>query len=489
MRPIGTPISQRLNAATFCIALGIVGILFLALPKAHFSEEEKRELAALPALEWGSLMSGKLAKGLDDYVADNFIFRLQVTHWAHVIRKFRGQPEDGIELFAATSNKNTTPSGTDENRATNSVQLSPPQQADAVPTPPASSRQEGAPLSQELKPALSPAMTPAIQAPQTTQAEQPHTTTSTASASSEQSDNTPYQNIESLIVYKNRAIQVFGGSAKSIAPFIAIANRYHQELAPDVRIYCMAIPAGSDFFLPRKVNKGIMREKESIDQLHAGLNPGIVKVRAYEALSGKTDEYIQFRTDHHWTGLGAYYAYTAFAEAAGVSALPLSSLVKKEIPNFLGTLYYKTLSKDLASHPDTVEYFKVPFKTDALYFPKGMTHGLPTKLYAENAKGGNSYGVFLGSDFPLMKVVSENKTGKKIVVIKDSYGNAFVPYLSSHYEEVYIIDYRYFQGNIKTLIKNNGIQEVLFAHNTFMLNSQYTASRARGFLDGSNSAP
>jgi hypothetical protein len=136
-----------------------------------------------------------------------------------------------------------------------------------------------------------------------------------------------------------------------------------------------------------------------------------------------------------------------------------------------------------------VEYYKIPFKTDALYFPKGISQGLPTRLYAENARGGNSYGVFLGSDFPLMKVVSENKTGKKIVVIKDSYGNAFVPFLSSHYEEVFIIDYRYFQGSIKTLIKNHGIQEVLFAHNTFMLNSAYTASRARAFLDGTPAAP
>ena len=73
-------------------------------------------------------------------------------------------------------------------------------------------------------------------------------------------------------------------------------------------------------------------------------------------------------------------------------------------------------------------------------------------------------------------------------MIKDSYGNAFVPYLASHYEEVFILDYRYFVGNIKTLLEDNGIQNLLFAHNTFVVMGSYTAQRATGFLTAAPSA-
>jgi hypothetical protein len=103
-------------------------------------------------------------------------------------------------------------------------------------------------------------------------------------------------------------------------------------------------------------------------------------------------------------------------------------------------------------------------------------------LYAEYARGASAYGVFLGGDYPLMRITSDVKNGRKIAMIKDSYGNAFAPYLASHYEEVYVLDYRYFNGNIKTLMQQEGIQELLFAFNSYVFLSGYTVQRARGFL-------
>jgi hypothetical protein len=109
--------------------------------------------------------------------------------------------------------------------------------------------------------------------------------------------------------------------------------------------------------------------------------------------------------------------------------------------------------------------------------------GNKASLYAEYARGSLGYGVFLGGDFPLMKITSDIKNGQKILVIKDSYGNAFAPYLASRYEETYVIDYRYFKGNIKQLIQDNGIQNMIFAHNTFVIQNPYTAKQARQFLN------
>jgi len=293
--------------------------------------------------------------------------------------------------------------------------------------------------------------------------------------------NDPYEVVAAIIVYQGRALQMMGGTPAMATPLINAVNRYQQELGPDVTVYFMACPIGSDFYLPERVHKGVMREKILIDGIHAKLNPNVRAVRAYDRLSEHTSEYLYFNTDHHWTGLGAYYAYVAFAQAARIAPLPLSALSKGEIKNFLGTLYYRTMSPALKAKGDMVEYYRIPNKTDVLIYNGGAR--IPGRLYVEFAAGANAYGVFLGGDFPLMRVTSDVKNGRRIVVIKDSYGNAFVPYLSAHYQDVFIIDYRSYKGNIKNLIREHGIQDVLFAHNTFVVASSYTAQQAAFFLD------
>jgi hypothetical protein len=142
------------------------------------------------------------------------------------------------------------------------------------------------------------------------------------------------------------------------------------------------------------------------------------------------------------------------------------------------------MSESLKKNKDSVEYFKIPNKTKAYYFMEGMTKSQSTSLLSERARGGNSYGVFLGADFPLMRIVSDVKNGKKILQIKDSYGNAFAPYLPTLFEEVFVVDYRYFKGSIKDLVKKYGITDVIFTHNIFVINSRYTAKREGQLLYG-----
>ena len=295
--------------------------------------------------------------------------------------------------------------------------------------------------------------------------------------------NDPYQVIAAIIVYRGRALQLMGGTPAMAAPVIQTVNRYQRELGPGVTVYFMAAPIGSDFYLPEKVTHGVMKEKMLIDGIHAQLNPAVRAVHAYDRLAEHTREYLYFNTDHHWTGLGAYYAYTAFAQAARFKPLPLAALSKGEIGGFLGTLYYRTLSPALKAKGDRVEYYRIPNRTSVSVYNAGSHAGMPGMLYVDFARGANAYGVFLGGDFPLMKVTSDVKNGRRIVVIKDSYGNAFVPYLAAHYEEVFVIDYRSYKGNIKNLIRQHGIQDVLFAHNTFVVASSFTARQAAFFLD------
>jgi len=442
MHSRGSSLLVQINTCLFCSVIILGGLIFLFSAKAEFSENEKRQLTQFPKANASALLSGDYFRGIDSYVADNFIYRLTITEWASRIRHLHGIQWDEIEYFPKAKS----------NHPVNGTQIT-------IDQPTSSNTSSATNL---VKPSKQSAPT--------------------ISSNIKEQDDVPYQNIESVIVYKNRALQIFGASPSTALGFTKTINLYREKLDDEVKLYVMAIPIGSDFYLPKKINNNIMKERNLISYLKINLNSEILVVDAYSELEQHTDEYIQFNTDHHWTGLGAYYAYIAFCKTAEIVPLTQDEMTYKYIPNFLGSLYQKTLSTDLKNNPDRVEYWKVPMRTKSQYFKGDYHKGLSTSMYAEEARGIYGYGVFLGGDYPMMRISSEIKNGKRIVVIKDSYGNAFAPYLTSHYEDVFVLDYRYFNGNILSLIKEYDITEILFAHNSYVISSPYTASREKSFL-------
>lgn len=421
------PVAQfflKLNSTIFVLILIFVSILFFIMPKHKISQDEKRVLTQFPEFNTGDLFSGKYFKTIDLYYSDNFIYRNEFIEIASLIKRNKGIKNNEIQYF--TNSKSSS-----------------------------------------LKKGIA-------------KDEKRSKTTSSKDILATESVDDIYENIKSVIVYKKKAIQIFNGSNYALSNFASLVKKYKDELGPSVSVFCMAIPIGSDFNLPSAFKKD--REKIGIDHLYSVMDPSIKCVYAYEELRKHQKEYIQFNTDHHWTGRGAYFAYLAFCKTAQIKPLAPEKFEIKRIDNFLGTLYYHTRSEDLKDNLDYVEYFKLRNTTKTTYFNENLTKEYAGQLFAETAKGGSSYGVFLGSDYPLMKVKTDQKNGKKILIIKDSYGNAFSPFLCAHYEEVYIVDYRYFKSNIKNLIKKYGINNLLFAHNMYVLNSTFTISQELNFL-------
>ena len=97
-------------------------------------------------------------------------------------------------------------------------------------------------------------------------------------------------------------------------------------------------------------------------------------------------------------------------------------------------------------------------------------------IFGEMASATNSYSIFLYGDFPLEKIATENHNGRKIVVVKESYGNDFVPFLVPHFEEIYVVDQRYFQTSLVDLMEETGITDLLFLNNIFAANTPYHIS-------------
>lgn len=431
------------NSLLFFTLIFCGGILFFISPKKLISEVEKRKLTQLPVVNLQNILSGKLESEFDNYYNDNFIFRNHFINLTNLLKENFGIKSDEVRYYGKPNIKSKKAGTTTKNLT---VLYDSTQQLKYIKND--IQIKEESNLENEV-------------------------------------DDNNFENIKSVIVFKKRAIQIFGGSKKMMSKFASMVHRYKAEISGIKNIYCMAIPVGSDFYLPPKFSK--VNEQNCIKYLYQNMDTAIHCVKAYDELAIHKKEYIQFNTDHHWTGRGAYYAYQAFCKTAGIDYLPIEKLQRKVIKKFLGTLYSYTLSESLKENIDSVEYFKIPNQTKAFYYVEGISNSRVTKLYAEYARGGNSYGVFLGADFPLMKIISDVKNGRKILQIKDSYGNAFAPFLPAHFEEVYIVDYRYFEGSIKELVQKYGITDILFTHNIFVINSSYTTYRETKMLNNPNS--
>jgi hypothetical protein len=205
-------------------------------------------------------------------------------------------------------------------------------------------------------------------------------------------------------------------------------------------------------------------------------------VWAIDEIRKHRTEYIYFNTDHHWTSLGAYYAYRAFCATAGLTPVSLDTVAYKTKASFLGSLYRLTKDPGLQSNPDSVRYYL--FKDSMNFFIGSNAPGYwaPSHMYAEQASGDNSYSVFLQGDLPICKMETQHKNGRKIVVVKESYGNAFAPFLINNYEKVIVVDSRYYSGDFLGMIKAEGINELLFLNNIFAAHTPFHIDNIKGLM-------
>ena len=252
--------------------------------------------------------------------------------------------------------------------------------------------------------------------------------------------------------------------------YCSVLNTYKQAVGSDVTVYNLIIPTHFEFGLPKKYKDEVgSSQKPVIDEIYKNLDPSIVTVDAYSNIEKyyKKGDYLYFNSDHHWTSLGAYRAYSAFSKKAGFKATPLKNFEKRSIDKFLGTFYSSTNDKNLASNPDRVDYYIPQCNYETLNYHKNGVDTYKGALLYENLSGvSTGYLVFMGGDIPLSVITTDNNTGRSIIVFKESYGNAFVPFLVSNYDKVYVADIRTFPFNAIDYVKENNIKEVLFINNT-----------------------
>lgn len=297
-----------------------------------------------------------------------------------------------------------------------------------------------------------------------------------------------------------RALMAFGSSAKAGVKYAEAANLYKSVLGTDVSVYCMVVPLASEFYTPEKARKLTNPQLPVIRNIYSHLDAGVIPVDAYSALASHADEPIYLRTDHHWAPLGAYYAAEALAKAAGVPFLPLEAYDEHTVHNFVGTMY--GFSKDIAikNAPEDFVYYTprdvdytttaVTINLDSNFRPVGESKPYKTKFFHRFSDGSSSaYLTFMGGDYNQTVVRTGLGNGRRLVIIKDSYGNAVPGFLFGSFEEIHVLDHRYFRHDVASYVRDNRITDLVMINNIFNASSSGVASRYRYILTRSTPVP
>lgn len=236
---------------------------------------------------------------------------------------------------------------------------------------------------------------------------------------------------------------------------------------PSANVWSMIVPTSVEFYLPAQNEGYTASQKKKIDYI-ASLLSKAKPVDCYSALEKHTDEHIFARTDHHWQPLGAYYAAEAFAKTAGLDFPKLSEYEKVQRDGYVGSMYNYSKDENLYNDPETFTMYISPNDVDlkTTYYDEYFRNGYESDLFVSRSAA-SYYCSFLGSDDRIAKIETGANTGKTLVVIKESYGNAVVPFLTSSFDTIYVLDLRYLEYNAIDFCKEVGATDVLFAMCTF----------------------
>ncbi len=477
---------QRVMNLVYLVSLLLVFecicLMFLVFPRSTHSTLEKRDLAEFPELNSENYFSGKFTEDVGNWFSDTVPFRDELTQMSTSIRDLRGFRKDGITLHGVTG---APESGTSSGSDTPKKPESKPQTTTPVLTLPLEPETEQ-PVSTE------PAATEPVSAePEQTTTSQNHEISPVEQQVNE--DDAVNITNNGIAVVGNRALMLYGGSFSVGEQYAGVINKYKEVLGDSVNVYSMIIPTSCEFYSPPSVQAYCGSQLDNINHVIEFLRNDVRAVDVYSTLAEHTSEDIYLRTDHHWAALGAYYAAKEFAAAAGVPFADLSEYDMKVVHDYVGTMYaYSDYDTALKNSPEDFCYY-VPKNVDytATYYNYtldggkivGASEPFEADFFIKYADGNNmAYCTYMGGDAKIVHVKSDAGTGRKLAILKDSYGNALPQFLFGSFDDIYVIDMRYFTHNIVDYFSENGITDVLFANNAFHAATASTVTYYENFL-------
>ncbi|MBQ7829900.1 MAG: hypothetical protein IJ345_06485 [Clostridia bacterium] len=278
------------------------------------------------------------------------------------------------------------------------------------------------------------------------------------------------EKVSGLYVNADIAYQLYSFNEQNSKSYVALINNFATRVDGKAQVYDLIAPLHYQIALSVETAQkyGASDGEKAIDYMYSLLSDSVTSVDALSEMRAHNGEYLYFRTDHHWTARGAYYAFVAFCEAKGIEPTALESYESLRFDGFLGTLYSEANQPAaMKNNPDFVEAF-VPMGTNEITVTERGGNVVKYQVVNKQTNAwypaaGAKYNCFIAGDNPLSEIHNPNiSDGSSIVVVKESYGNAFIPFLVDSYEYVYVIDYRYWSGDLADFVIEGGIDDVLF---------------------------
>ncbi len=261
-----------------------------------------------------------------------------------------------------------------------------------------------------------------------------------------------------------RALELFSGSFKNGVRYAEALNQCKASFGEGVQVWTMVIPTSAAYYLPEEYASQYGSQLDNTNNIAEHLS-GVTLVPVYEAIGAHTEEYLYSRTDYHWQPLAAYYAAEQFAASAGVPFAALDTYQPVTREGYVGAFYAVNGISELKNAPDAFTYYK-PANLDSLtctYYDTTFSNPKQKRLFFEDNSLAASYTVYVGRDDCILQVDTGIESDRVLVIFKDSYGNALLPFLTESFSTIYLCDFRYFDVNAQSFIQQVGATDVLFA--------------------------
>lgn len=312
------------------------------------------------------------------------------------------------------------------------------------------------------------------------------TTTKPASSNVITTSDKPYQS-GGVYVVGSAGYEMYNYVGSLAEKYQSTVNAVADSLSGVSQVYAMAIPLSSGITLPDELFSDIpgSDQAQAEKDILAGMGQNVKTIPLHDVMMSHRTEYIYFRTDHHWTALGAYYAYVQFCTAKGITPHNLSDYEVSQFPGFLGSFYNDGGKPDaMRNDPDTVNAYHPVSATASMKYGDNENSTLTggQVIFDEStASASLKYGTFIMGDNPFTVIENpEVSNGESCIVVKESFGNAFVPFLVDHYQTVYVVDYRYYSGSVTQLARDKGVKDVLFVNNLSAIRGSYQMGKLAG---------
>ena len=264
-----------------------------------------------------------------------------------------------------------------------------------------------------------------------------------------------------VLVCGDYGVEYFDPDPTGSSAYAETVNKFAAKY-PNIHVTCLLTPKCCAYHSPADYDDPHDNIASFIKSTYGMMDSSVTTVDCMGLMDQHAGEYMFYRTDHHWTSLGAYYASAAYCQANGLTPWTLDSYDTVVRTGYTGSLYmYGNHPAELTANPD----YSVARFPHVGYSMAYYRDGVQYNGQAVNGSVSDYAGMFLCGDQPLTVITTDNKNGKTLLVFKESYGNAFVPYMIDYYERIVVVDIREDVGSVSGIISKYGVTDALIINN------------------------